>query len=192
MPIAVNPAQIQGKIRELEERVANFDHHIRSLLHQGYLTNHPYIIQLTQDRVTTTHHLANEREQLNHVLRAQSHLMQTHQPANIHNAHPTNQDYEKKLWEHAKAVETASNRVNAHKEEIETHKKHIADLESGHAHIQSSLVDIHKHLKTTEDALGQVKENMNFHSPKQIVLMLLCKHYTKSLIYLWMHQNVVY
>jgi len=32
MPIAVNPAQIQGKIRELEESVANYDRHIHSLL----------------------------------------------------------------------------------------------------------------------------------------------------------------
>jgi DNA repair exonuclease SbcCD ATPase subunit len=158
MPIAVNPAQIEGKIRELEVRVANFDHHIHSLRHLGYPTNHPDIIQLTQGRVATTHHLANEREQLNHVLRAQSHLMQTHQPANIQNSHLTHQDYQKKLWEHAAAVETANDRVKAHREEIEKHKTHIAGLESGHAHIQSSLVDIHKHLKTTEDALGQVKE----------------------------------
>jgi len=103
-----------------------------------------------------TQHLAHESEHLNRVSR--SHLMQTHQRENIHNAHLTNQDYEKKLWEHVAAVETASNRVNAHKEEIEKHKTHIAHLESGHAHIRSSLVDINKHLKTTEDALRQVKE----------------------------------
>jgi chromosome segregation ATPase len=80
--------------------------------------------------------------------------MQTHQPQRPnHNAHPTHQDYEKKLREHAAAVETANDRVKAHKEEIETHKNHIAELKASHDHKHLELGEIHARLQSSNQNL---------------------------------------